>query len=143
MFTQEQIETIVRSQLTSLLWSEGEEYIEAGEFTGNFWDELYSEDDATPELVARLTEELAHWEPTSLEQLALDTYAEHFGDSWAGQFGHDLALTRNHHGAGFWDRGLGDAGDVLTAWAESLGTLHVFHGHESIHPEWAGMFHAE
>lgn len=31
-----------------------------------------------------------------------------------GQCGHDLVLTANHHGAGFWDRGLGSAGDVLS-----------------------------
>lgn len=30
------------------------------------------------------------------------------------QCGHDFILTANHHGAGFWDRGLGVAGDVLT-----------------------------
>jgi hypothetical protein len=30
------------------------------------------------------------------------------------QAGHDFYLTRNGHGAGFWDRGLGDAGDRLT-----------------------------
>ena len=32
----------------------------------------------------------------------------------AEQAGHDLILTANHHGAGFWDRGLGDAGRELT-----------------------------
>lgn len=151
MFTEEQIETIVRSQLIALLWSEGEEYNEAGEFTGNFWDESYSADDATLELVAQLTEELEQWEDVEFFGVAthdamlkaLDTYVEHFGEDWPGQFGHDLALTRNHHGAGFWDRGLGDAGDVLTDWAQSLGELHVFHGHDSIHTEWNGMFHAE
>lgn len=31
------------------------------------------------------------------------------------QIGHDFMLTRNGHGTGFWDRGLGDIGDVLTA----------------------------
>lgn len=30
------------------------------------------------------------------------------------QNGHDLWLTSNHHGAGFWDRGLGDVGHRLT-----------------------------
>lgn len=30
------------------------------------------------------------------------------------QAGHDFALTRNHHGAGFWDRGLGEVGERLT-----------------------------
>lgn len=30
------------------------------------------------------------------------------------QAGHDLWLTENGHGAGFWDRGLGDIGEKLT-----------------------------
>jgi len=30
------------------------------------------------------------------------------------QIGHDFWLTRNGHGAGFWDRGLGDVGDQLS-----------------------------
>jgi hypothetical protein len=29
--------------------------------------------------------------------------------------GHDYWLTRNGHGTGFWDRGLGEVGDKLTA----------------------------
>ena len=146
MFTKTEIDLIVTSQLESLLWSAGEEYDETGEFTGNMWDELYSADDATLELRAQLTEELSYLASgeITLEQWeALKTYRDKFGESWPGQFGHDLALTRNHHGAGFWDRGLGDAGYVLTDWAESLGTLNVFHGHDSIHSEWNGMFHAE
>lgn len=34
---------------------------------------------------------------------------------------HDFILTRNHHGAGFWDRGLGIAGDILTQGADDAG----------------------
>jgi len=74
---------------------------------------------------------------------ALTDYKERFGDEAPAKFGHDLALTRNHHGTGFWDHGLGVAGDVLTEWAESLGELHLFHGHDSIHAHWAGQFHGE
>ena len=141
MFNENEISEIVRSQLDSLLWSEGEIYDENGEPTLERWEDFYSVDDATPELVAQLTEELSGDLPIPN---AISDYQEHFGESWRGQFGHDLALTRNGHGAGFWDRGLGEAGDVLTAWAESLGTLHIFHGHDSIHPDkWEGMFHAE
>lgn len=151
MFTKTEIGLIVTSQLESLLWSEGEEYVESGEPTGIMWEDIYTADDATLELVAQLNEELEQWEDVEFygdaahdKMLkALDTYVEHFGGDWPRQFGHDLALTRNHHGAGFWDRGLGDAGDVLTDWAHSLGTLNVFHGHYSIHTEWHGMFHAE
>ena len=40
----------------------------------------------------------------------------------AGQVGHDFWLTRNGHGAGFWDRGLGEIGDRLTKAAEVYGS---------------------
>lgn len=40
-------------------------------------------------------------------------------------FGHDFFLTRNHHGAGFWDRNLGDLGDRLTAAARKFGETDV------------------
>lgn len=39
----------------------------------------------------------------------------------AGHLGHDFYLTRNGHGAGFWDRGLGDLGDRLTGASEPYG----------------------
>lgn len=35
------------------------------------------------------------------------------------QIGHDFWLTRNGHGAGFWDRGLGARGEELTRIAKS------------------------
>lgn len=35
--------------------------------------------------------------------------------------GHDFWLTRNGHGAGFWDRGLGDLGDRLTELCKTYG----------------------
>jgi hypothetical protein len=38
-----------------------------------------------------------------------------------GSIGHDFWLTRNGHGAGFWDRGLGQLGDYLTKWAKTFG----------------------
>ena len=37
------------------------------------------------------------------------------------QFGHDFLLTRDHHGAGFWDRGYGDDGYLLTKLAYTFG----------------------
>jgi len=38
----------------------------------------------------------------------------------AAQVGHDLWLTSRRHGAGFWDRGLGERGDFLTTWAHEF-----------------------
>lgn len=46
-----------------------------------------------------------------------------------GQAGHDFWLTRNGHGAGFWDRGLGDVGERLSDAAKAWGSanIHVEH----------------
>jgi len=44
----------------------------------------------------------------------------------SGQIGHDFWLTRNHHGAGFWDRGLGELGDRLTTLAHAAGGRDLY-----------------
>lgn len=46
-------------------------------------------------------------------------------DITSDQFGHDFWLTRNHHGAGFWDRGLGKLGDDLTKIAQTRGEVSL------------------
>lgn len=42
------------------------------------------------------------------------------------QAGHDFALTRNGHGAGFWDGGWPVYGDVLTRIARSFGEVSLY-----------------
>lgn len=44
------------------------------------------------------------------------------------QFGHDFWLTRNGHGAGFWDRGLDALGDTLTKWADTFKAVDMYVG---------------
>jgi hypothetical protein len=46
----------------------------------------------------------------------------------AAQVGHDFWLTRNRHGAGFWDRGLGELGDRLTAVCRPYGGSDLYIG---------------
>ena len=46
----------------------------------------------------------------------------------AEQMGHDIILTTNRHGAGFWDRGLGELGTKLTDIAHSLGGYELYVG---------------
>lgn len=49
----------------------------------------------------------------------------------AEQFAHDFWLTRNGHGAGFWDRGLGELGDKLTKLAKTFGECNLWLHDES------------
>lgn len=44
----------------------------------------------------------------------------------AEQMGHDFSLTRNHHGAGFWDRGYRELGAWLTIVAEAMGECSLY-----------------
>lgn len=46
----------------------------------------------------------------------------------AAQCGHDFYLTREHHGAGFWDRGLGVLGDILTHDCAPYGSVEAYIG---------------
>ena len=45
--------------------------------------------------------------------------------------GIDFWLTRNGHGVGFWDRGLGELGDTLSAACESFGEVWAYLGDDS------------
>ena len=53
-------------------------------------------------------------------------YAHHDYD--AVQAGRDFWLTRNGHGVGFWDRGLGAVGDTLTAACRTWPQLSAYAG---------------
>lgn len=50
---------------------------------------------------------------------------------WTAQAGHDFWLTRNRHGVGFWDRGLGEVGDRLTKAAHAFGEIDLWADEEA------------
>jgi hypothetical protein len=55
---------------------------------------------------------------------------ERSGYDWS-RAGHDFWLTRCGHGAGYWDRGLGEVGDRLTAAAEKYGNIDLYIGDDN------------
>lgn len=48
------------------------------------------------------------------------------------QLGHDLWLTRNGHGAGFWDRDLGELGRQLSNACKTFGSCDVYVGDDGL-----------
>ena len=50
----------------------------------------------------------------------------------ATQAAHDFWLTRNHHGAGFWDRGHGEDGKRLTEIASAFGSCDLLPGDDGV-----------
>ncbi len=51
----------------------------------------------------------------------------------AEQSGHDFWLARNGHGAGFWDRGLGEIGERLTKASKTYGSADLYVHRKRIH----------
>jgi len=101
--TREQ-DAFIAAFFEALFWSEGEA----------FYDLSYTdlEDDDAKELISDCLGFLSE-ASTLLAKTSLTFESA----------GHDFLLTRNGHGAGFWDRGLGDIGDKLTDMAHNYGTV--------------------
>ena len=90
-------------------------------------DENHTADDLAPSTVAAFRRDCADF-------AALITSEDiDVSDIEPGQFGQDFWLTRNHHGAGYWDRGLGERGDALTKWAHSMGEADLVVVADQIH----------
>lgn len=117
-FTEEQIGEITRAFIDSTLW------------TGILWvgddgepaDGVVDVDDIPARLLEDMRAEVRDFLDMVADSLTAGTVARYLeavgGD--VSYIGHDLALTRGGHGAGFWDRGAGVAGDRLTELAHSM-----------------------
>jgi hypothetical protein len=89
---------------------------------GENFDE-YSLSDLSEETLKEMVSDCADFQETNAE--LLNKYYKTHDSSHAG---HDFWLTRNHHGAGFWDRGLGKLGNDLTDMAHPYGEANLYLG---------------
>lgn len=96
-------------------------------------DGTYTPDDISPEALSVMTVDAREFysaNSATLEAfcryLSRDSQSLSLADAY-GVAGHDLWLTRNGHGAGFWDAGAGDVGEYLSDMARPMGeqTLYV------------------
>ena len=116
-FTQQYIETA--------FWSSNDESDDSG---GEPLDRNYSASDLTVDTLRAMVADSKKFQTENARMLAR-AYAE--GKTKAGGYdetnaGHDFWLTRNGHGAGFWDRDLPkDVSDALTKAAEKFGTFDL------------------
>lgn len=115
--TYDDVDTFTRGYIDCALWSSTDESTPQG---GEPFDRNYTADDLAPEALAAVVDHCARFQA----EQAIDL--QDAGD--AGRNGHDFWLTRNGHGAGFWDRGYGDVGDRLTAAAHAYGESDLYLG---------------
>jgi hypothetical protein len=101
-------------------------YLEAAEFFDCHADfpELHASKGFSNAFVVRSIADCRRLQDTQVAELGT-AYTTGYTPRQAGI---DYWLTRNGHGAGFWDRDLGDVGDRLTAAAEADGMVDLYVG---------------
>lgn len=114
-------EVFFDAYVTCALWSSSDDTPENEPF-----DENYGPEDIALESREEMAKECADFQEANRELLE-KAYNEKRGYDEA-QAGHDFWLTRNGHGAGFWDRGLGEIGAALTKASESYGSVDLYLG---------------
>lgn len=120
----QQFDIAVRQYVITALWAEG---------VGEEGDPLKSllicdEDDLSPIAWNQARAAVAGF--LVMADDLLPAYWESGGDS--SKLGHDLWLTRNGHGAGFWDRGQGEVWTQLSELARSLGEADPYVGDDGM-----------
>jgi hypothetical protein len=107
---------VLRAYLTCALWSSiGDD--------GEPLDDVYEIDDIAAESIASAASDVC-----GFLSLCDEEGINPFEELDPEQVGHDLWLTRNRHGAGFWDRGIGESGRKLTELAKTYGTSDAYVG---------------
>jgi hypothetical protein len=109
------LQVFTESYIRTALWAEtdGEEPLDAN----------HSAEDIAPETVARMRSDAESF---------YTAHAGVFGDHNARKAGHDFWLTRNHHGAGFWDGDWADMGDVLTKASHGYRECELYVGDDGL-----------
>lgn len=106
------LEKFTRAYIAAALWSSCDD-------NGNPLDSDYDLDDISAETFAQIVEDCRCFRKDNRELL------EGIDDEQAG---HDFWLTRCGHGAGFWDRGLGEVGEKLTEACKAWGNVDLYVG---------------
>lgn len=107
-------DTFFRAYLVCALWSSVDE-------DGDPMDDMHTVDDIPEHVQTNMREECLSFIRSNAVALSDPRIT-------AEQAGHDFWLTRNGHGAGFWDRGLGHIGTKLTKEAKVYGSCDLYVG---------------
>jgi hypothetical protein len=107
------LEEMVNGYLECALWST-HAYLEEGEENPKTWDEHnYAVSDISEKGMKQATEDCEAFLKEALPLLTEEEKRDTPHYSWESYLGHNFWLTREGHGAGFWD-GRYENGDALT-----------------------------
>jgi hypothetical protein len=124
----DQIDEMVDGYVECALWSstsyiawddKTQSFIPDEDNDQSFSDHNFAQDDIASEAIESMTNDCEDFMTHNEGDLS---------ELNAGQVGHDFWLTRNGHGTGFWDHGLGALGNRLTAACKPYGESDLYMG---------------
>ena len=123
---QNELDAFTRAYIATALWSSLDDNC-------NPMDASYSRSDIAPETLAKIVADCAKFQAENDETIraAIETGEVQRGSDFDeyGRAGHDFWLTRNGHGAGFWDGDWPEPyADKLTKAAKAFGTCDLYAG---------------
>lgn len=116
--TPEELSPFVEAYITAALWSTNDNSAEEDGRDGEFLDDNFGIGDVAPEAMEKIKADCAKF---------LSEYGDVIEEVGLTQeqAGHDFWLTREGHGTGFWDRGLGAFGRTLAEAAKRFGETYI------------------
>lgn len=124
-------EEILEHYLIAVLWS-------SMDAEGEPLDDNYSVDDVAESAKEECFAEITSWLKYCDSKGLLERYVNHPQVAKSARYsteamlGHDFWLTRNGHGTGFWDRGLGELGEQLSDTCETFGSCDPYVGDDEL-----------
>lgn len=129
------MDDFTRGYIECALWAETWDHSEDGGNDESFEAAGYGADDIAPEALKQLESDCADFQEANAADL--EAYCTQYGSvrgehSGMACAGHDFWFTRNGHGAGFWDRGLGALGERLSAASKAYGSCNLYLGDDGL-----------
>lgn len=118
------MDDFVRAYIEALIWSECGDDDEP-------LDKNYDQSDLAPEAMEAIQEDCRDFYEANFELIQSSECSRSPEYSVEEMAGHDFCLTRNGHGAGFWD-GDWSKGDELTKASKPYGTQNLYVGDDGL-----------
>ena len=113
------LDKFLEAYIAAALWSTTDGSTLEG---GDFLDANYGTDDLAPETLAKMKADCYKFRAENAKDI----------EGREEQAGHDLWLTRNHHGAGYWDGDWPDAGERLTQACKKYPEVNLYVGDDGL-----------
>lgn len=123
LLIEQELDEFTRGYIDCAFWSETDEREPSG---GQPLEDNYTSADLSDEARAQIIADCGSFQAHHAEWLKRAYVSAGYGG--ASRAGHDFMLTRNGHGVGFWDRGLGEVGELLSDAARACGSFGLYAG---------------